>query len=72
MLIVDVCCVCLCSLKALGCECCRQQQKGEAFINAEAVLAHYGGNTDKARQAMVEAEMDGRSGLTTSEEYQLD
>ena len=42
----------------------RQQQKGEAYLTPEAVLAHYHGNTVKARQAMVEAEMDGRLALT--------
>ena len=33
------------------------------FMTPEQVLAHYHGNEEKAKQAMVEAELDGRSGL---------
>ena len=40
----------------------RTQSKAEEYISAEAVLAHYHGNAAKAKQAIIEAELDG-SGL---------
>ena len=35
----------------------------EEYITAEAVLAYYHGNKEKAKQAIVEAEMDGRNSM---------